>query len=146
MLEEVGWPKSWIKQWCSLRTKHQQITNMWLPAYCFSLFPSLFVTETVAQQHTSVYLGRICSGKFTCCHTVIEAGDQTFYLTHSQCRPTGTRPTSPSADPVMPGAWQGGYLSAIFHNTGMTRPGKIPMAPVGIEPRIFRSRVGRLNQ
>ena len=34
--------------------------------------------------------------------------------------------TSPSADPIMPGAWQGSHWSANFEVTGMTRPWKIP--------------------
>ena len=38
------------------------------------------------------------SDNFTCCHTDIEAADQTFYLTQSQYTDTG--PTSPSADPI----------------------------------------------
>ena len=55
-----------------------------------------------SQQHASVSQGRICSHNFTCCHTEIEAADQTFYLTQSQYTDTG--PTRPSADPVTPGA------------------------------------------
>ena len=54
--------------------------------------------------------GTICSDNFTCCHTEIEVADQTFYLTHSQYTDTG--PTSPSADPITPGAWQGSPWSA----------------------------------
>ena len=54
-----------------------------------------------SQQQASVSQGRICSDNFTCCHTEIEVADQTFYLTQSQY--TDTRPTSPSADPIMPG-------------------------------------------
>ena len=65
-----------------------------------------------SQQHASVSQGRICSDNFTCCHTEIEAADQTFYLTQSQYADTG--PTSPSADPITPGAWQGGHWSATF--------------------------------
>ena len=42
---------------------------------------------------------------FTCCHTEIEVADPTFYLTQSEYTDTG--PTSPSADPITPGAWQG---------------------------------------
>ena len=42
---------------------------------------------------------------FTCCHTEIEAADTTFYLTQSKYTDTG--PTSPSVDPITPGAWQG---------------------------------------
>ena len=48
---------------------------------------------------------RICTDNCTCCHTEIEAVDQTFYLTQPQSINTG--PTSPSADSVTPGAWQG---------------------------------------
>ena len=39
---------------------------------------------------------------FTCYHTDIEVADQTFYLTQSQYTDTG--PTSPSTDPITPGA------------------------------------------
>ena len=60
-----------------------------------------------SQQHASVSQGRICSDNFTCCHTQIEAADPTFYLTQSQYTDTG--PTSPSADPITPGAWQGSH-------------------------------------
>ena len=56
--------------------------------------------------------GRICSDNFTCCHTEIDVADQTFYLTQSQYTDTG--PTSPSADPITPGAWQGSHWSANF--------------------------------
>ena len=65
-----------------------------------------------SQQQASASQGRICSDNFTCCHTEIEAADQTFYLTHSQYTDTG--PTSPSADPISPGAWQGSHWSANF--------------------------------
>ena len=57
-----------------------------------------------------------------CCHTEIEVADQTIYLTQSQYADTG--PTSPSADPMTPGAWQGSHWSANFEVTGMTRPRK----------------------
>ena len=56
-----------------------------------------------SQQHASVAQGRICSDNFT---------DQTFYLTQSQN--TDTDPTSPSTDPITPGAWQGSHWSANF--------------------------------
>ena len=45
-----------------------------------------------------------------CCHTEIEVAHQTFYLTQSQYTDTG--PTSPSADPITPGAWQGSHWRA----------------------------------
>ena len=65
-----------------------------------------------SQQHASVSQGWICSDNFTCCHTEIEVADQTFYLTQSLYTDTG--PTSPSADLIMPGAWQGSLWSANF--------------------------------
>ena len=65
-----------------------------------------------SQQQASVSQGRICTDNFTCCHTEIEVADQTFYLTQSQYTDTG--PTSPSADPITPGAWQGSHWSANF--------------------------------
>ena len=58
-----------------------------------------------SQQQASVSQGRICSDNLTCCHTEIEVADPTFYLAQSQYTDTG--PTSPSADPITPGAWQG---------------------------------------
>ena len=45
-------------------------------------------------------------------YTEIEVADQTFCLTQSQFTDTG--PTSPSADPITPGAWQGSHWSASF--------------------------------
>ena len=65
-----------------------------------------------SQQHASVSQGRICSDNCTCCHTEIEVADHTFHLPKSQYTDTG--PTSPSADPVTPGAWQGSHWSANF--------------------------------
>ena len=64
------------------------------------------------QQQASVSQGRICSDNLTCCHTEVEVADQTFYLTQSQYTDTG--PTSPSADPITPGAWQGSHWSVNF--------------------------------
>ena len=60
---------------------------------------------------------------FTCCHTEIEVADPTFYLTQSQYTDTG--PTSPSAGPITPGAWQGTHRSANVEVTDMARPGII---------------------
>ena len=70
----------------------------------------LFVGCLTSQQQASVSQGRICTDNFTCCHTEIEVADPTFYLTQSQYTDTG--PTSPSADPITPGAWQGSHWSA----------------------------------
>ena len=72
----------------------------------------LFVGCLTSQQQASVSQGRTCSDNFSCCHTEIEVADQTFYLTQSQYTDTG--PTSPSADPITPGAWQGSHWSANF--------------------------------
>ena len=77
-----------------------------------------------SRQHASVSQGRICSDNFTCCHTEIEIADQTFLLTQSLYTDTG--PTSPSADPITPGAWQGSHWNVNFEVTGMTRPRKNP--------------------
>ena len=76
------------------------------PAVC------LFVGCLTPQQHASVSQGRISSDNLTCCHTEIEVADPTFYLTQSQYTDTG--PTSPSADPITPGGWQGSHWSANF--------------------------------
>ena len=92
----------------------------------------LFVGCLTSQQQASVSQGRICSDNFTYWHTEIEVADQTFYLTQSQYTDTG--PTSPSADPITPGAWQGSHWSANFEVTGMTRPRKNPVAS-GIRTR-----------
>ena len=62
----------------------------------------LFVGCLTSQQNASVSHGRICSDDFTRCHTEIEVADQTFHLTQSQY--IDTRPTSPSTDPITPGA------------------------------------------
>ena len=91
-----------------------------------SLCDCLFVGCLTSQQQASVSQGRICSDNFTCCHTEIEVADQTFYLTQSQYTDTGL--TSPSADPISPGTWQGSHWSANFEVPGMTRPRKNPVA------------------
>ena len=70
----------------------------------------LLVGCLTSQQHASVSQGQIYPDNFTCCHTEIEVADQTFHLTQSQYTDTG--PTSPSADPITPGAWQGSHWSA----------------------------------
>ena len=62
----------------------------------------LFVGCLTSQQHASVSQEQICLDKFTYCHTETEVADQTFY--HTQPRYTDTGPTSPSADPITPGA------------------------------------------
>ena len=95
-----------------------------------------------SQQQASVSQGRICTDNFTCCHTEIEVAHPTFHLTQSQYTDTGQ--TSPSADPITPGAWLGSHWSASFKVTGMTRSRKNP-AQAGFEAGIFRSGGGRLT-
>ena len=103
----------------------------------------LFVGCLTSQQQASVPQGRICTDNFMCCHTEMEAADQTVHLTQSQYTDTG--PTSPSADPITPGAWQGSHGSANFLSHWYdSAPKKIP-AQAGFEPGIFRSRGGRLT-
>ena len=69
---------------------------------CYQIQVCWLLACLTSQQQASVFQGRICSDNFTCCHTEIEVADQTFYLTQSQYTDTG--PTSPTADPITPGA------------------------------------------
>ena len=80
---------------------------------------------------------------FTYCHTEMEVADSTFYLTQSQHTDTG--PTSSSADPIMPGAWQGSPWSAHFLSHWYDSTTKKIPAQAGFEPGIFRSRGGHLT-
>ena len=112
-----------IDPWTQSTTSgsHQPFAPLLGSSSCV-MFVCLLVGCLTSQQHASVSQGRICTDNFTCCHTEIEAADPTFRLTQSQCTDTG--PTSPSADPITPGAWQGSHWSANFKVTGMTRPPK----------------------
>ena len=96
----------WVRQSC------QYVCTHILHLLVYVLCVVCFVGCLSSQQHASVSQGRICTDNFTCCHTEIEAADQTFHLTQSQYTDTG--PTSPSADPITPGAWQGSHWSANF--------------------------------
>ena len=110
----AGWP---VPLWTA------SLLSVWIPSVTLTtavlsvrtvrcVAVCLLVGCLTSQQHASVSQGRICSDNFTCCHTEIEAADQTFYLTQSQYTDTG--PTSPSADSITPGAWQGSHWSANF--------------------------------
>ena len=101
----------------------------------------MFVSCLTSQQHASVSQGQIYSDNGI--YTETEVADQTFYLTQSQDTDTG--PTSPSADPVTPDAWQGSHWSANIEITGMTRPEKI-LVQAGIEPQACHSRGGQANK
>ena len=76
----------------------------------------LFFGLLTSQLHARVSQGRICSDNFTCRHIEIEVADPTFHLTHSQYTDTG--PTSPSADPITPGAWQDNHWNSNLQVTG----------------------------
>ena len=111
----------------------------------FGQLESLFVAYLTFQQHASVSQGWIYSDNCTCCHTEIyrlEVADQTFYLTPSQYTDTGL--TSPSADPIMPGSWQGSHWSANFLSHTYVLTWKI-LSQAGFELQTFRSQGGRLN-
>ena len=95
-MKSLCWRWRWWTRW------RQQRRRRW--------FVCLLVGCLTSQQHATVSPGRICTDNFTCCHTEIEVADQTFYLTQSQYTDTG--PTSPSADPITPGAWQGSHWGA----------------------------------
>ena len=70
----------------------------------------VFVGCLTSQHHASV--SQTDLHNFTYCHTETEVADQTFRLTQSQYTDTG--PTSSSADPMIPGAWQGSHWGANF--------------------------------
>ena len=103
----------------------------------------LLVGCLTPQQHASISQGRICSDNCMCCHTETATADRNIHFTQSHYTDTG--PTSPSVDPIMPGAKQGSHWSANFQVTDTTRPGKIPTDQEGIKPWICRSQSGHLN-
>ena len=86
----------------------------------------LLLACLTSQKHASVSQGLICTDNSTCCHTDIEVAHQTFYLTQSQYTDNGL--TSPSADPIMPGAWQGSHWSAKFLSYWYDSTWKNPVA------------------
>ena len=81
------------------------------------------------------------SPSFTCCHTEIEAADQT------QSQYTDTGPTSPSTDPKTPDPWQGRHWSTNFQVTDQYDWTREIMRgdKTGMEPRACRSGSGRLH-
>ena len=92
---------------CHTETEFAELSCHLTQSRYIIIIVCLFVGCLTSQQHASVSQGRICSDNFTCCHTEIEIADQTLHLTQSQYTDTG--PTSPSADPITPGAWQGSH-------------------------------------
>ena len=97
----------------SIYTKKTAFTQTFPTAFTDALLQScgcLFVGCWTSQQHASVSQGWICSDNIMCCHTEIEAANQTFHLTQSQYIDTGLN--CPSTDPITPGTWQGSHWSA----------------------------------
>ena len=132
----VSYAKTWRKNLCNSHLASLVLVTTSSTIVCW-------LVCLTSQQHASVSQGRICSDNFTCCHTEIQVADQTFYLTQSQHTDTG--PTSPSAAPITPGAWQGSHWSANFLSFWYdSTPKKIP-PQAGFEPGIFHSRGGRLS-
>ena len=127
-------------------------TVLWDGKLSFCLFFNSAVCLLVVSRPSKMLVYLRDGSAQTSCHNEIEVADQTFYLIQSQYTDTG--PTSPSADHITPGAWQGSHWSGFFVCLfvcfffllviGMTRLGKIP-SQEGFEPRIFRSRGGRPN-
>ena len=88
--------------WGLLNWSHLPVLLGWLVA-CLT-----------SQQHASVSQGRICSENSTCCHTEIEVAIKlSISPSHSILTPGQPVPAC-SADPIMPGTWQGNHWSANF--------------------------------
>ena len=73
----------------------------------------LLVGCLTSQQHASVSQGWIYSDNFTCCHTEIRSCRSNF-PSHPVTVYWHRANQSPSTDPILPGAWQGGHWSANF--------------------------------
>ena len=115
MSSVLSWFIFYILSHIHSATSSMQSFKLWTRFVC------LLVGCLTSQQHASVSQGRICSDNFTCCHTELEAADQTFHLTQSQYTDTG--PTSPSADPITPGAWQGSHWLSHWYDSTPKNPG-----------------------
>ena len=77
------------------------MTTMMMVTMMMMMMMKLLVVGCLSsQQHASVYQRRICSNSCMCCHTEIEAADQTCYLIQSQHSGVGS--TSPSDVSEMP--------------------------------------------
>ena len=100
----------------TLLTHNVVATTSALPWHDYSRFVSsathINIVVVVCWLHNvpanaNLSAGQVCSDNGTCCHTQTEAADQTCYLTLSQY--VDTKPASLNVDPMMPGAWKGGY-------------------------------------
>ena len=74
----------------AIRVRVKQLNELW------RTMAMMFVACLTSHQHSSIFQEQIWSDNFTCCHTEIEAADQTRHLTQSQY--TDTRSTGPRAD------------------------------------------------
>ena len=150
MISRVSNQNGISQQWYIVKIHHSGrepsicicLTHLHVFLILHTIVMLLFVGCLTSQQHASVSQGRICSDSFTCCHTEIQVADPTLHLTQSQY--TGTWPTSPSTDPLTPGACRVATGVPISKSLVWLNPGKIP-PQAGFEPRIFRSRGRRLN-
>ena len=135
----------WIKYWsANLTLRHRNISLHIGMLYIIIhiKFVCLCVDCLTSQQHASVSQGRICSDNFTCCHNEIEAADQTFHLTQSQC--TNIEPTSSVLTLYRQAPGRVATGVPIFKSLVWLDPGKIP-AQAGFKSGIFCSRGRRLN-
>ena len=81
-IQAQGQPVPPLNLWCQVCSRAATwSTNFQVTGISQSAKLMLFVGCLMSQQHASVPRGRICSDKFTCCHTEIEVAGQTFHLT-----------------------------------------------------------------
>ena len=79
---------------------------------CYLRCCLLFVGCLTSQKHASVSQDRPAQTVLRAATLRWKLQAKTFHLTQSQYTDTG--PTSPSADPITPGAWQGSHWDANF--------------------------------
>ena len=93
-----------LRKQFSLPSESISVKHLKLRALQWRLVACLLACLT-SQQHASVSQGQVRSDIYTCCHTERDVADQAI----SQSQHTDIGPTSPSADTVTPGAWQGSH-------------------------------------
>ena len=104
--------------------------------YCYLTQLQYTDTRPETADETYCYLNQL---QYTV--TRPETADETYcYL--NQIQYTNTRLFSPTADPIMPGIWQGSHREV----TSMTHHGKSPTGRAGIEPKSATLEVDTLPQ
>ena len=93
-----------------------------------------------APRRATVPQERISLDRCMFCHSWIEVANQTCYLADPKHTDIGL--TSPSADPIAPGAWQDIHWSTNVEVTGETRPGNRSVAKEGIKLRFVSLESG----